>query len=271
MIFQVCQTKEKSKDSVPYAIGWDSIAATSTKHRQEADMDTRDMSKANAMNEAVMKIRDILNRTRIAVISTNQTREKIGSNDSEVHTPGGKAWPFIASTRIHLMFEGGSKTSLITDDSGTEIGRWVVGRIIKNKLAPPFGTFNLPIFVQNGYAHPEGYGYSTKIGIDSYCALFYGYLRGKIKSPSKEQILTTSGTWYTVDPNMCSIRKFIKKDWVNIVTENPWLWTYPYDGKYPLMPVTNAQQSNPATSTETQSSVSANGTGNGDASQPSGG
>lgn len=231
LIFDLATYKQKKKHTNWTAVGWDGIAATGTKHLIETDLDTRDMSKANAMNMGVQKCSDIVSKANIAVIATNQIREKIGSNDSEPHTPGGKAYPFICSQRVELVFDGGSKGSkFVADDQITEIGRWVRGQVIKNKCASPFKRFGLPIFIEAGFDHPD-YSYQTSIGIDSYMALFYDYKNSRILMPDKSPVITEPSTgWFLVNPLMVNGNevKFRKKQWVEIIGQYPYLWQYPY-------------------------------------------
>lgn len=249
----ICDAKMKSKDQKPYALGWDSIAATATKHLMETDMGVRDMSKANAMDQGCKKIRSKLEETKIAVISTNQTREKIGSMDSAVHTPGGNAWPFLASQRVHLQFDGGDKSSKILSRDGTvEIGRWTKGKVIKNKLATPFGEFILPIYVEDGHWHPE-YEEGTIIGIHAIESLFYNYLRKRIYLPDKTAIVELhDGGWYTISNRALpgGSKKFRKSEWPQIVKEYPWLLTYPYDQKTAYDLQANTAQVSQATTPE---------------------
>jgi RecA/RadA recombinase len=242
-VFLMCKTKVKSKENKPYAVGWDSIAATGTKHLMDTDMETRDMSKANVMNLGAQKLRAELKDARIAVISTNQTREKIGSYDSAVHTPGGKSWPFIASQRIHMMFDGGDKTSKILDREGkVEIGRWVKGKVIKNKLASPFGEFMLPIYIEEGFYHPT-YEQGTVKGIHLQEALFFNYLREKIYLPSKRpMIIMPSNGWYAISPEALPSggQNFRKSDWPKVLEDHPWLYQYPYTHKTPADDLKNS-------------------------------
>lgn len=236
-LYTICESKKKAKDLKPFAVGWDSIAATGTKHLMETDMeDAKDMSKANAMSMGASRIRTVVKEARVAVISTNQIREKIGDMGTGPHTPGGNAWPFLASQRIHLKSEGGEKSSRIsTADGKHEIGRWVIGEVIKNKLAATLWyKFSLPIYLQSGHAHPE-YGHQTTLGIDVYESLFYGYLRQRILSPDKKDIIImpTNG-WYQVNPELVpNDRKFRKGEWPKIVSEFPFLWTFPYTREIP--------------------------------------
>ena len=221
----------KAGNATPVAIGWDGIAATGTKHLQEVGMDKRDMSKANAMSTGCQLVRGHIKECRVAFIATNQTRDKIGSNDSQTHTPGGVSFPFLASQRIELMFDGGTKSSLIyarKAEGEGEIGRWVRGKVVKNKLGPPFGQFMLPIYVHEGFLHPE-WEYKTKLGIDETEALFYMYLRGTWTPPSRKPVIENIGAWYKFSEELFpNAKKFQKVDWLEVLAEYPQLRTLPY-------------------------------------------
>lgn len=237
-VHAICELKKKTHDTKRYAVGWDSIACTSTIHLQEMDLEEgkRDLSKSTIMDYGVKKIRTILSESRVCFIATNQTREMIGSNDSAPHTPGGRAFPYLASHRVYLKFRGGDKTSRIYDAKNPKdpetIGRWVTGEVIKNKLAPPWMTFSFPIYTKSGFWHPEGYNCGTQLGIDITEGLFYSFLEKKILPPSKVPIISGGASgWYKfseeVDPSQQS---FTKKTWPEALARHPHLRNYVYAG-----------------------------------------
>lgn len=233
----ICDMMEKEKSNIPIAIGWDGIAATGTDHLQETGMDKRDMTKALVMNWGSQLVATKAKKRRIAIISTNQVREQIGSNESATHTPGGKAWPFICSQRIELRFDGGDKASRIYEGD-LEIGRWVRGEIVKNKLAAPFGKFTMPIFIRPGKDHPELKGAKTALGIDRDWALFYTYLRMQVLLPGGVPIVSMpSNGWYAIHESLApGYKKFQKSDWLDALNAFPKLRTLPYDLLLPPAP-----------------------------------
>lgn len=251
---EICEARKKEKDSTKIAIGWDSIAATGTKHLLEAGMDKRDMSKAGAMSFGTQLITTAVKGSNIAIIGTNQVREKIGSMDTATHTPGGKAWPFHASQRIELAFDGGNKTSLIVNENNVEIGRWIKGQVTKNKLAAPFSKFTIPIYVLAGQSHPD-FGYGVSLGIDLYEALFYFYLRKYMLHESGDPVVSHSGgAWYKLSEEIAPEgKKFMRKDWVAAVQEFPQLWQLPY-----ARPTNNSEDSGDGSGDE---SLESDGTG----------
>lgn len=239
----VCDLMEKlvkSGEDVPVAIGWDSIAATGTKHLMETGMEKRDMSKAYYMTQGTQLITTLVKRCRVCIIAANQVREKIGDNSSEPNTPGGKAWPFHASQRVEVSFDGGYKGSVIVDSSKEEVelGRWIKGMVVKNKLASPFGKFSIPIYVKVGAPHPQFVGTLTKLGIDVDEALFWLLFRKLYTMASGAAIVEGSAGWYTLHPEVDKRqgderRKFRQAEWPKILEANPQLRTLAYALKKP--------------------------------------
>lgn len=224
----VCDNAVKLKYTRPLCIGWDSIAETGTKHLQEAGMDKRDMSKAYQMSQGTQLIATSVKMSNACVIATNQTREKIGDKDSATHTPGGTGWPFGASQRLELRFDGGSKTALImADDTETKLGKWTKGEVVKNKVAPPWGSFSLPIYTKNDWEHPVFNDRRTKIGIDKEEALFSFYKNQLVKGI---KVLNQIGSRYKLheEIDFGIGESFLKKEWPKVLEEYHSLWTFPY-------------------------------------------
>lgn len=222
----ICKTATLGEKIV---IGWDGIAATSTKHLAEVGMDKVDMSKPNAMNRGCQLIRSHLKDKGVCLITTNQVREKIGSNDSATHTPGGNAYPFLCSQRVELRFDGGSKGSLIySRDGKLQIGRWVRGMVVKNKLGPPFTMFKLPIYVVAGQWHPE-FDYATSLGIDKIEALLVHYVSGGYKLPDGTFVVSQASGWHKLNPQIGDEPSFYAKGWPDILAKYPILWRLVYD------------------------------------------
>lgn len=226
----------KKGDKTPVAMGWDGIAATGTKHLLDVGMEKRDMSKANAMSTGCQLITTLIKSTRVALIATNQTREKIGDMDSSIHTPGGNAWPFHSSQRVLLEFAGGTKGSLLLDGNNEPIGRWVTGQVTKNKLGPPFKKFMLPIYVVNDEPHPVYPDKKTHVGIDEDEALFYFYAKKTFMLPNKEAVME-HGAWNSLHPSIApGFKKFMQRDWPEVLEKFPILRTLPYDPRKSTTP-----------------------------------
>jgi RecA/RadA recombinase len=229
---KLCKNATKLKDDTPLCLGWDSIAETGTQHLQDEGVaGTRDMTKAFLMDQGAKLLSNHAKKARIAVIATNQTRDKIGSMDSATHTPGGRGWPFACSQRIELKFDGGSKTSSIyAEDTTTKIGRWTKVEVVKNKLAVPFGECSLPIYLREGYEHPIFNDRKTKLGVDIEEALWGFFLH---KDVNRKRVLEKSETsgWYKLNPELQlgTTESFRKANWSRILDTNPRLRTYLYE------------------------------------------
>jgi recombination protein RecA len=124
----------------------DSVAALVPKLELEGDMDQNSIGLvARLMSRSLKKLVSTANRTKTTIIFINQTRDAIGGY-SPVGTPqtttGGKALKFFASQRIDVRRRQQVK------DGKDVIGNEVRFKVVKNKIAPPFGegvtvlTFN---------------------------------------------------------------------------------------------------------------------------------
>lgn len=112
----------------------DSVAALVPKAEIEGDMGDSHMGlQARLMSQAMRKLTGIISKSKTIVIFINQIREKIGVmfGNPEV-TPGGRALKFYSSVRIDIRrVEAIKKGEQI-------VGNRVRGKIVKNKVAPPF-------------------------------------------------------------------------------------------------------------------------------------
>mgnify|MGYP003634399933 CR=1 FL=1 len=183
----------------------DSLAAASTKIEMEADFekDGWATSKAIIISKAMRKITQMVARQQVALIFTNQLRQKLGVMFGDPWTTsGGKALPFHASTRIRLK-NGGQ----IKDTKNNTIGMKVKAQIIKNRLGPPLRTAEFQLYFDRG--------------IDD----FGGWL-----SVLKEhKLLKQAGAWYTlVDHNDKEI-KFQSKEWNELLDGDDELKKYIYE------------------------------------------
>jgi len=112
----------------------DSVAALVPKAEIEGEMGDSHMGlQARLMSQAMRKLTAIISKSKTIVIFINQIREKIGVmfGNPEV-TPGGRALKFYSSVRIDIRrVEAIKKGEQI-------VGNRVRGKIVKNKVAPPF-------------------------------------------------------------------------------------------------------------------------------------
>jgi len=146
----IMKAKGMDKD-VPITIVWDSVAASSPKAELIGDYDKESIGlQARAISKGMRKITGVIGQTNTLFVILNQIRTKIGVMYGDPDTtPGGKAIPFHASTRIKL---GAGQQIKDGDDV---IGIHVSAKTIKNKVAPPFRKINFEIHFGRGIKEHE--------------------------------------------------------------------------------------------------------------------
>jgi recombination protein RecA len=176
----------------------DSVAAASTKKEMEADFgkDGYATDKAIIISKAMRKITGMLGRERIALIFTNQLRQKMNAMpfSDPWTTSGGKAIAFHASTRLRL-----SLTGKIQNANKDVIGVKVKADIVKNRLGPPHRKAEFEIYFDRG--------------IDD-----YGAWLDVLKDI---KLIKQAGAWYTyVDTTTGEEIKFQSKNFPQFLEEN---------------------------------------------------
>jgi recombination protein RecA len=144
------KAKAMDKD-IPVTIIWDSVAASSPKAELLGDYDKESIGlQARAISKGMRKITGVIANQNVLFVILNQIRTKIGVmyGDPDI-TPGGKAIPFHASTRIKL---GAGQQIKEGDDV---IGIHVSAKTIKNKVAPPFRKIDFEIHFGVGIKEHE--------------------------------------------------------------------------------------------------------------------
>lgn len=115
----------------------DSIASMVPKAELEGDMEQQTIGLlARIMSKALRKLVSAANRTGTTIIFINQTRDAIGSFSpfgTPQTTSGGKAMRFYASQRIEV------KRMRQVKEGKETVGNEVKMKVVKNKIAPPFG------------------------------------------------------------------------------------------------------------------------------------
>ena len=146
----IMKAKAMDKD-IPVTIVWDSVAASSPKAELLGDYDKDSIGlQARAISKGMRKITGVIANQNVLFVILNQIRTKIGVMYGDPDTtPGGKAIPFHASTRIKL---GAGQQIKDGDDV---IGIHVWAKTIKNKVAPPFRKIDFEIHFGVGIKEHE--------------------------------------------------------------------------------------------------------------------
>jgi recombination protein RecA len=206
----VTKIRESNKDKL-VTILVDSLAAASTKVEMDADFDKDGWATAKAIiiSKAMRKITQMIARENVALVFTNQLRQKLGVMFGDPWTTsGGKALPFHSSTRVRFKNVG-----QIKDGSKNTIGIKIKGQVIKNRLGPPMRTAEFPLYFDTGIAD-----------YDSWLTVM-----------KEHKICKVGGSWYTLvqtDTETGEIikeHKFQSKDFEELMNTNSELKQYCYD------------------------------------------
>ena len=144
----VASIRKSSKNRL-VTIVVDSMAAASTRKEMASDhgADGYATGKAIAISKAMRKITELIAKQRIALVFTNQLRQKIGfvGLGDPWTTSGGKALAFHASLRVRLKAIG-----RITRADKSVIGIKTKCTIIKNRMGPPMRSVDFDIYFDRG-------------------------------------------------------------------------------------------------------------------------
>lgn len=128
----------------------DSVAALVPKAEIEGEMGDSHMGlQARLMSQALRKISSIVSKNDCTVIFINQIRMKIGVMwGNPETTTGGNALKFYSSQRIDVR-----RRARIPKDKDTP-AKGIVQKfkMVKNKVAPPFGETEVDLIFHSGYA-----------------------------------------------------------------------------------------------------------------------
>ena len=167
----------------------DSLAAATTKVELEAEFDKDGWatSKAIILSKAMRKITQMIGRQKIALVFTNQLRQKLGVMFGDPWTTsGGKALPFHASTRIRLKNLG-----QIKDAKKNTIGMKMRAQVIKNRLGPPMRHADFELYFESGIDDEGSWLHVLK----------------------EHKLVKVGGAWYTMNDHNGEEMKFQSKDW----------------------------------------------------------
>jgi recombination protein RecA len=184
----VAKVRESDKERL-VTILVDSLAAATTKVELEADFekDGWATSKAIIISKAMRKITQMVGRQKIALVFTNQLRQKLGVMFGDPWTTsGGKALPFHASTRIRLKNVG-----QIKDKKNNNVGMKMRAQVIKNRLGPPMRHADFELYFETGIDDDGSW----------------------LKVMKEHKLVKQGGAWYTMLNHKSKELKFQSKDW----------------------------------------------------------
>ena len=203
-IFEVIESiiskiRESSKDRL-VSIVVDSVAAATTAVEAESDYskDGWATSKAIILSKAMRKVTQMVGRQRIALIFTNQLRQKLGVMFGDPWTTsGGKAIAFHSSCRLRLKSMGQIKAKINGVDE--TIGIKTQAQVVKNRMGPPLRKAEFEIYFDSG--------------IDDF--------GGWLKVMKAQKLVSAGGAWYTYTDDSGKAHKFLSKDFQKLMENNP--------------------------------------------------
>jgi recombination protein RecA len=154
----------------------DSVAALTPAIEIEGQMGDRHVGlQARLMSQAMRKLTAVIGKSKTVLLFINQIRMKIGVMFGNPETtPGGRALKFYSTIRIDV------RRLATIKDGGIAVGSRVRGRVVKNKIAPPFRESEFDLMFDHGISYE---GDLLDLGVDCGCVeksgawLNYGDIR----------------------------------------------------------------------------------------------
>jgi recombination protein RecA len=123
----------------------DSIAALVPRAELDSEMGEHHPGvQVNLLSLALRKLAGRIARAQVAVVVTNQLRQRAGTPGTPVYTSGGRALGYYASLRLELRPLGQLR------GGGQVIGSRVRVQVTKNKVAPAWQTAELDVLTDRG-------------------------------------------------------------------------------------------------------------------------
>lgn len=162
----------------------DSVAALTPRAEIEGEMgDSHVGLQARLMSQALRKLVATCHRQGCTVLFINQLRMKIGVMFGNPETTtGGNALKFYASVRLEVRKAGTQK-----GDGGEVTGNRVRVKVVKNKVAPPFGEAEFEVVFGEGINHVlEMIEIGERLGVVEKSGAWYSF-RGDRIGQGREQ------------------------------------------------------------------------------------
>jgi len=107
-------------------------------------------AQGNLLSQALRKLAGQIARANVAVLVTNQLRQRAGVPGQQLYTAGGRALGYYASVRLHLY-----QASSVTEQDQV-VGARVRVQVVKNKLAPAWQACEMEVHRHHGLSGEAG-------------------------------------------------------------------------------------------------------------------